>query len=85
MGIKDFIKKKGVKLNIFKLRTQARPFEIEHNTRVEFQRHQVVHTLGKVEEFLLALKTNREFDDDVLDSLYNEVRARAFEILTFKS
>ena len=85
MGIKDIIKKKGVKFNIFKIRTQARPFDIEHNVRVEFNRHRVVKVLSNTEEFLLALKTNREFDDAVLDSLTKEVRALGLEILTFKS
>lgn len=85
MGIRDIIKKKGVKFNIFKIPTQARPFEIEHNIRVEFDRQRVIHTLSNVENFLLALKANREIDVAVLDSLAKEVRSLALEILSYKS
>jgi hypothetical protein len=79
------LRKKGLKATLLSIPLQPDAFETEHNVRVEFKRHRVVHTLANVEKFLLALKTNREFDDAVLDSLYKEVRALAFEILSFKS
>ena len=85
MGIKDIIKKKGFKVTLFKIPTRKKPFEIEHEMRVEFKRHRVVRTLRNMENFLLALKVRKAIDVVILDSLLNEVEAMIKEMLAFKS
>lgn len=85
MGVKDILKKKGAKFNIFSIPTQPTPFDIEHKTREEFQRHRVVHTLRNVETFLLDLQASEQTGVINKDSLLKEVRAMIKEILAYKS
>jgi hypothetical protein len=85
VGIKDFIKKKGFKATLLKIPTRRKTFEIEHEMRVEFERHRVVRTLRNVENYLLDIRTRKEINVVILDSLTNEVRAMIKELLAFKS